>query len=128
MIKTLAILLLLVFPFFHSWTFHWHPSVALNFHLFLKICFVPYIFSFRNILLTTIIVLIISGFEFCLRFFYQTSVTWAFMMLVERQLYWNKFIIVCLKIFSSVRLTSLHNESDLSFVRFIARANFRRWE
>ena len=54
--------------------------------------------------------------------------TWEFIMLVERQLYWNKFIIVCLKIFSSVRPKSLHNESDLSFVRFIAQANFRMGE
>ena len=54
--------------------------------------------------------------------------TWEFIMLVERQLDWNKFIIVCLKIFSSVRQKSLHNESDLSFVRFIAQANFRMGE
>ena len=67
--KNLAILLLHVFPFFHSLTFHWHPSVLLDFHLFLKICFLHDILNFWNILLTAIIVLMISGFEFFLRFF-----------------------------------------------------------
>ena len=68
-------------------------------------------------LLTTIIVLIILGFEFFLRFFHfdvdgETIV-------VELSCYGFLEIF-----FSLVRPTSLHNESDQSFVKFIARVNF----
>ena len=87
--KTLALLLLHVFLFFHSLTFHWHPSVSLDFHLFLKICFLHDILNFSNILLNAIIVLIISGLEFCLLFFPQMPATLAILTLMEKQLYWN---------------------------------------
>ena len=117
MIKTLALLPLDVFPFFHCWIFYWHPSVSLDFHLFLK-NFANHDYCFNNSWIRVLLTFL--PLDAC--YFSHFDVDGE-TIVVELSYYGFLEIF-----FSLVRPTSLHNESDQSFVKFIARVNFGMWE